>query len=223
MKIACFSVALLATVLENRANAAEMDDDDLFTPMWLHQNMFEDDRQWNDSLSQGMHALALGDEDLAGEVRLGQIGHANLHKAVMASQTLAQPSEGAASDSQSAIASDSFGESGAEADDVVEEAAKIAEEITSDSKEIKDDKQEKKENKSNDKLNDTTLDKSGSQKLKDEVVKAIVKKNKDATDDAAAIESAVADKTVATPAGDDHFKRRVAHIARVSKYLKNQE
>jgi len=121
MKIACFSVALLATVLENRANAAEMDDDDLFTPMWLHQNMFEDDRQWNDSLSQGMHALALGEEGLAGEVGLGQIGNAHLHKAVMASQTLAQPSEDGASDGLSAIASDSLGELSAEADDDVVE------------------------------------------------------------------------------------------------------
>jgi len=177
MKIACFSVALLATVLENRANAAEMDDDDLFTPMWLHQNMFEDDRQWNDSLSQGIHALALGQEGLAGEVRQGQLGHANLHKAVTASQTLAQPSEDAASDGLSAIASDSSGESGYEADDVVANPAKIDDEKIVESKEIKDDKQEKKENKSNDKLNAITSDssKSGSQKLKDEVVKAIVK------------------------------------------------
>ena len=53
-------------------------------------------------------------------------------------------------------------------------------------------------------------------------MKEIVKKNKDAADDAAAINSAVADKTVDPPTSD-LFKNRTAHIARVSKYLKKQE
>jgi len=53
-------------------------------------------------------------------------------------------------------------------------------------------------------------------------LKEIVKKNKDAADDAAAINSAVADKTVDSSTSD-LFKNRTAHIARVSKYLKKQE
>ncbi len=94
MKIACFSVALLAIVNEHRVAAAEQDEDDLFAPTWLTQDLYSDSNQWDDLLTEPGHGLAQ-DDIFADEIGSDKVENAPLGRAVMASQTLAQPQQDA--------------------------------------------------------------------------------------------------------------------------------
>ncbi len=95
MKIACFSVALLAIVNEHRVAGAEQDEEDLFAPTWLTQDLYSDTtNQWDDLLTEPGHGLAQ-DDIFTDEIGSDKVGNAGLGRAVMASQTLAQPQQDA--------------------------------------------------------------------------------------------------------------------------------
>ena len=94
MKIACFSVALLAIVNEHSVAGAEQDEEDLFAPTWLTQNLYPDSNQWDEVLTERGHGLAQ-DDIFADEIGSDQVENAPLGRAVMASQTLAQPQQDA--------------------------------------------------------------------------------------------------------------------------------